>query len=472
MVRTGAGNGRRGAGRFFLWGVVVVLCALPLFPFIRTQLFFHDEAYWLRSTVAFKSYVLERSRKLPGAYADLAIDHPPLGMYIFGAALWLGGHAQDIPALGRLAHTLEDFGPGQPGKEPPAQLLFVGRLTAAFFGLGTCLLLFYLGRRLFDTLTGLCASVILAYHPLFLICSRWVTTDTPLLFFMTLQAVLVLWWLDAVFQSRSRRGMVLGVLVGINSAAAAGVKLNGFLSVAWWGFFGVVLLVSFAEPYLRGSCPGQGGMRGYCADARVRLAAVSLALSVAVCAFVFVAVNPFLYRTPLRRLEDMAVHRMSVVRFQQAREPNSLLNTPRAKWDGMCLQFCGYRNAQPLQAVYNLVLPHSAGLAWTLHLPFLDLYLFWTGFIVLLIAEALRFLRAQPPSGQSVFLAWTAVTLGGTFLWLPMDWGRYYLPLLPGICLMVSAAVVFFLRRSICLLGCRRRLRSTQGTKEGLCSTK
>ncbi len=63
---------------------------------------------------------------------------------------------------------------------------FAARFSSALLGLGTCLLTWFIGRRLFGPQAGLWAAVAMATTLMFGVASRAATPDAPLIFFSTL----------------------------------------------------------------------------------------------------------------------------------------------------------------------------------------------------------------------------------------------------------------------------------------------
>ena len=85
---------------------------------------------------------------------------------------------------------------------------FAARMPAALLGLGTVLVTYLLGRRLFGSRAGLLGGVILATSPEYIVLSRSVTHDISLAFFITL----ALFFFYAACSSQPHRRMNLFLL--------------------------------------------------------------------------------------------------------------------------------------------------------------------------------------------------------------------------------------------------------------------
>lgn len=70
---------------------------------------------------------------------------------------------------------------------------FGARFPSAMFGVGTTLLTYFIGRRLFSPHAGLWAAVALATTMMFGVASRAATPDAPLIFFSTLALAVYIW---------------------------------------------------------------------------------------------------------------------------------------------------------------------------------------------------------------------------------------------------------------------------------------
>ncbi|MBI4039365.1 glycosyltransferase family 39 protein [Candidatus Daviesbacteria bacterium] len=90
-------------------------------------------------------------------------------------------------------------------------LLTESRLVTALFGIGTVLLTFLIGRRLFGYPVGILAALILTFAPLHVRDSHYATVDIPQLFFILLSV----FWLIKVFQTgKTRFYLLAGLTIG------------------------------------------------------------------------------------------------------------------------------------------------------------------------------------------------------------------------------------------------------------------
>jgi len=178
---------------------------------------------------------------MPSSFIDRDFDNeewneckePPVGKYIIGLALHIAGQGDTIEDLSRMKRW--KFLKGHKwnvneGRMPPEEPLYVARLTMALFGSLTCLLIYWIGRILWGVKAGIIASLLLAYNPLMLLCSKRAMTDAPLLFFMATTILLILYFYRFLLQQKYLRTVVFAFLIGITCGLATGTKLNGGLT--------------------------------------------------------------------------------------------------------------------------------------------------------------------------------------------------------------------------------------------------
>lgn len=99
-----------------------------------------------------------------------------------------------------------------------------GRITTAIFGTATVYLTYEIGRKLYDSTTGLLASLFLAFSYLHVEESHFITPDVPMAFFTTLAFAT-----SCLLLQRNAR--ILYILSGLSIGLAMATKYNGFLIV-------------------------------------------------------------------------------------------------------------------------------------------------------------------------------------------------------------------------------------------------
>ena len=121
---------------------------------------------------------------------------------------------------------------------------FGARFWSAVMGIGTCLLTYGIGRRLFQPAVGLWAALMLAAALMFGVASRAATPDAPLIFFSTLSLAIFVWGLpSAALKQRltATEGTVNGAKSVLHHTA-----LRSNLPQSWWTFVGVYAAMAVA----------------------------------------------------------------------------------------------------------------------------------------------------------------------------------------------------------------------------------
>ena len=180
----------------------------------------------------------------------------------------------------RYAETQADPAAYLAANPPPSsydQIHLVGRVLSALFDLGTVVITFFLGRRLFDGRVGLVASFLLALTALNIQGAHYFAVDTFLTFFVAL----TLWFTLDVAEGAGWRSFVnLGWAMGLTMAC----KVSVFLLVA------VVALAVWLR-IRRLLASEQGGKT-------LSNAMGGLALAVAVAFLVFRVAQPYAWAGP------------------------------------------------------------------------------------------------------------------------------------------------------------------------------
>ncbi|MFC1592113.1 phospholipid carrier-dependent glycosyltransferase [Thermodesulfobacteriota bacterium] len=404
--------------------VVCVLCCLvsvPLFYDSGSARIESDETRWIHDSKFFKLLFIDRDFTSPLWQSYYSYDQPPVGKYIIGLALLCTGSK-------RLKHEAWEL--LQPwtwkksyawnmrnGALPSEALLLTARYAMVFFGILTCLTLYALGRLLFGTVAGFAAAVLFAFHPLSLRCIPRAMVDPPLLFAMTLAALLTALFYRAVLKQRRRQAFSLAAAIGITIGLGAGIKMNCGLSAV---IFACFCLAVISAAVLRGwSRRRSSAAAGPTARPMIRAVAISLLICAVAAALAFELPNPFLWDKPVGGVVRLFQFRMETVKIQQEVLGPALVSLQ----DKTFIVFAG-SFLSGLRHRYRHIL----------HL--LMIGLFAAGLLRLCWSEAAHLLRHKRPSYAMVILTWALGTLAGIIVWIPLPWHRYILPVVPCIALL------------------------------------
>jgi len=316
--------------------------------------------------------------------------HPPLSKYLIGFALFITGH--DFSAL----HEPWDFALDEEtnfrlGNVPSASALMASRsLMATLFAL--CIVLCAVAAyRVGGWPAAFVAGLVLATSDLALRTLRRATPDAPLLFFSlttVLSSMKVIDHLSSSASNAPRRSYIWGALAGLGLGLAAASKLSAA------SLLPVVLLSPGVPLCLR-------KFRGAPFPPE-RTPARLLIIILAVTTVVFVLLNPTLYRNPLQGTVALIAHRLWEADQQQLRFPEGALMTLPA------------RVRATVKQVFDPV----------------SLVAFLFGFGLMAWREFEQW-RNQRATGRTALLLWVAGTLGFTVVFTPLNWDRYFTPLIP-----------------------------------------
>lgn len=412
-----------------VWIIIFIILSIPFFRKIESQDFHGDENYWFIASKYFKLFFVDRDFRNKAWEDRLAYEEPPVGPYIIGLALSVSGYGDKIKELGEMRRWdfLKDYDWNvAAGAMPPKEVLCVARLTMAILGILTCLLIYWIGKKIFNARTGLIAALLLAYNPLMLSCSSRAMTDAPLLFFLTVNLVLMVFFYRSFLKNNLLGTLVFSGLIGINIALAAGTKLNGALNAIIFGSFCIfVVFMKTLRRRIQRDSPGVDNTDKLRANKEINIILISLLIAGVTAISVFTIMNPYLYDQPLKGSINMVTFRMELARGQQELFGGGLTSL------GQKAFFVIYRTLFPGN---NVIL----GNIFKVHFDFL---LFLLGLGLLLYGEAEYLLKNYRPSLRSIILIWIAVIFAGTIGWIPLDWDRYYLPVVPCIAMMMGFSI-------------------------------
>jgi 4-amino-4-deoxy-L-arabinose transferase-like glycosyltransferase len=323
---------------------------------------------------------------------------PPLGNVIVAAGLWLDGAIP--PAAPYQYDWLHDERwNAEHGQVPAPEVLRAGRRLVPFFGGAAVAAIFFLAADAAGIPAGLVAAALFHWNPVVRTYGTRALADVPMMAF----ALWALWHLaNRVATGWTRapgvllvRAAMLGVLVGLASA----IKQNGALMVC-------VAAATFAAWVVVRRGTGLGR------------AALALAAVLATSYGLYVAVNPVLYSAPIT---------LSLAQVQA--------------WN---LKFMGHAKVRPESALPGLATRANAVVRVVAGNRFATLPFPWlTGILVLggLVALVVRARQAGAWSVPAVLLVWAGVSVAVVTCWIPLDWDRYYLPVIAVTSVLAGAAL-------------------------------
>jgi hypothetical protein len=354
---------------------------------------FHaDESVYIYMARYFDLYFLKRDFSNPEWDTKVvwSVTQPPVSKYLIGLALFATGHD-----FSKLHHHwdwgLDEEANFERGSVPSASALFVSRsLMTSLFALSIALCA-AIAYRLSGFVGAFVAGPVFATSGLALQYLRRATADAPLVFFGLLAVVSSMKLLDCLSTSKvkaSRWTYIWAALTGLWLALAGGSKPSGAALIP-------MVLLAPAIAWLVVKSRGTGFVPG----SRL-LALYTILLLVTVAAFVIP--NPMLYRNPLDGTNALVAHRRDAASIQQQEAPEQALTTVASRARAM------------LDRVF-----HPVGLV-----------VFLVG-LGLVAWQEFRHLTRGAVTGRTVVLSWVGGTLAFTALFTPMNWGRYFVLLVP-----------------------------------------
>ena len=344
--------------------------------------------------------------------------------YVYGAMAWLTGFQNsDLPQQWLWG---ADYAYNQSQKAvPDAVLLFVCRWASALLTALSVVLIFVTGRRAGGAWTGYMATFIYALTPAVLLNGRRAVFESTLLLFSALLVYLMLRWLNRAL--RPWQMVALGVVGGLTVAS----KHTGVISVA------IVFVALIGGPLL--------ARRWWLS---VRTLAGLLGAGV-ISVVVFFALNASWWGTPLAMPDAVLQLRQLLLKgqidsfggFNSSTERvfvligQPLLAAPQyfevtTGWpDWIGGQIRQYEDAR-LAGLY--------GARWTFIAG--ALVLIGVGRVLLRLIITLRRdpLAAGPEAALLLWLTATAITL---YVLTPLDWQRYYVPLVAPMAVFAGLAL-------------------------------
>ena len=222
-------------------------------------------------------------------------------------------------------------------------------------------------------------------------------------------------------------------LIGINAALAVGTKYNGGLSIIIFTFFCIILGALRIKELKSQQVDRKSLYNQIKIDKQTRLIYISLLISILIAAIIFLGINPYFYQETLKRLIHQVHFHTWYFLENQRMFPQYAIATLSQKIILVIL-----RTLTP----GNYVI-----LGNILKVP-VDLVIFLIGLSLLFYSEVKYFFERGKLSYKSIILLWVLVSFIGTILWIPLDWDRYYLPVIPCVTVITGYFLAIIIKRS------------------------
>jgi hypothetical protein len=397
---------------------VVFLSSLALLRALPHDDSYHvDEGFWIGAGhYAFQTAFVQRDFSYL-AWSDprfhtFGTRNPPLGKYIVGAGIHLGGR-------GDVEHTFPGFDFRKPWvfsdvahRRPEPEVLRLARTPMPWLGAGSATLLFLLVCRLTASwLLGLLSAIIFFSQPLVLSSTSRAIMDIPALFF----SLLLLWSAASLGPSALQpgRGPVFryALAVGIGCGLALSTKLSTLTAAATAGIWMLIEVGAIVVTRQRsGQLPWSEALRN-CRTSLLHTVAAGVG-SVTVAALVFYALNPYLYTHPIQNTER--IWQLTEIVSNYRMPPEVTLDTWHKRWSA--LWRFGFEDSGWLS--------HWFGLKWA------DGALAGCG-LIMLGARAFGRSSLRRRLNALHLLVWMLLLVGTIVSWAPFAWRRWYVPLEP-----------------------------------------
>lgn len=448
--------------RFAPWLLFGSMSALLIWSALRSAQAEVDEPGWIASgflTLRLATDGAPRER-WAAAYDDPRINafgniNPPFGKYLFGAVVAVLRDRNDPVDYGWLWPHDYDWNLAA-GNIPPPRLLAGVRVFIALVATTCLVLVWRISAELMPrgTWHPLVASVLLFLHPAFRHCATRVYTDIPQMC-LSLAAIwlILVWW---------RRRNTVALLAGL-----------------------VTIGLACATKFSAGSLAVLTGIAVCLVPAPLAVRTWRAAASGLVPVFVFVAVNPYLWRHPVADTLEL-LQRWSDSRRDQQADPalaaDAVLGRStacRLVFERTCLPgvpvgqgnalgmvakglvaatvtFVGLaalvargvsarRRTRSMSRQSAVVIAATAAVASMLAVAVVPLRWLAASLNVAGSVRIIRHLvRHRQCDGMAYFGIVYAGTVVATVLWLPFDWGRYYMPVLGLTTIVASLGVMEF----------------------------
>jgi 4-amino-4-deoxy-L-arabinose transferase-like glycosyltransferase len=405
---------------------------------------FHpDESSWIFMSHDFDTALTDfgrlrwrRGAPMTGGVRLRLLD-APIPKYAIGLGRWIRGYRNVPTGDWDWTESWEDN--ISENALPAPRLLQTARLTAvALYALSIGVFV-WLAIDAAGLLAAAIATLLLVLHPLEQLHLRRAMAESTLQLFSLLVILALVRFVKARPDQRRMAAILVGVALGL-----AGASKQSAVALAVVAFCSAVAVSLIDVTSLRD---------------RLRSAVLLTSLMAVPAAVTFVAVNPVLYDQPLRGGYRMATSRQVLLsnqaKFTATVTADMVLSTISSRlrasyrevfWNPPSFsEFAEYdeKIAPDVNLYHQRWLTRVADLGMVRWL-FLSASLLGFGVIAFEIARH-RFGRRTLL--MQLLLYWTLAQVAFIAVFVPLDWQRYFVPLLPPVCLLAGSGVALLTRR-------------------------
>jgi len=374
--------------------VTVLILAAVYFSGINSVPFHPDESQWIATSDVFEKYVSGQFSSPVWNQSYWTLTQPPMTRFVIGIGRRLGGFTpQELNPHWQF--ELDEETNIANGAMPSESLLWWSRFPMVTVSIFSILIGWALVNKSFGRFAGVIWISLCVINSYFLTTLRRAMGEAPLLFWVVLSVYAsyqILQQANTDERSLIKPTIWIGIF-GIIAGLAGTAKLNGLSVLAAGAVIVVIVAIQQKQTlYKKLVFIGCAGMT---------------MLLLAGCSFV--GSNPFLWRNPIGRTQQMLDHRLAEMEKQQT-------------------QFVEYQidsASKRMRVVPKEIFQTNAALNRKGMLPF-NIALFVIGLFraVLIIYKGL--MRKLPDSAMlAILLVGFSVSLPTLFT--PLNWGRYYL---------------------------------------------
>jgi len=318
--------------------------------------------------------------------------------------------------------------------EPPRYILFSSRAMVAVLGAITCVVMYYLGRELGGFMTGLIASFILAFNPLWLLMSRLALRDMPSAFFSTTS---ILFFFCSIKRKKFNAKVSFLTISGITMGLALGSKpLAGvaFLTIAVYLL--MILTINDYRIFRTKSLSKNG-----------REALICLLIFIPLSILFYFASLPSLWKDPKSMLQMIpGIIHQGTSTFKEKQEIAHVVhfNVPRdmlAAATGI-LNFVLWPLFKPTPLVHFPTCLTWFGRFLNCYNTLPALFFFFAGITYF----TLIWTKKKLSKIEILTLMWFTITIAGLSWWIPVFWHRYCLQLIPPTVLIETMGLNYLLQ--------------------------